>query len=86
MKNLATLIDRIIISNYKLFPSNYIAYYIKTGDNRFNHYFNESEKNIFEEMIEFELVGFEYDSELLKPHLLNIYANPVISKIDLGII
>ncbi len=86
VKNLANLIDQYVISNYKLFPSNYIAYYLKTGDTRFNNYFSASELTEFEDMIEFELVGFEFDSELLKPHLLNIYANPLISKIDFGII
>jgi hypothetical protein len=34
-------------------------------------------------MVEFELAGFEFAPEMLKPYLLRIYANPVISKIQL---
>jgi hypothetical protein len=83
VKNLALLIDNYVIGNYKLFPSNYIAYYMLTADTKFNDYFNEAQRIEFEEMVEFELAGFEFAPEMLKPYLLRIYANPVISKIQL---
>jgi hypothetical protein len=86
MNNLAALIDKTIISNYKLFPNNYIAYYLLTGDDKFNYAFSQEEINVFKEIMDFELVGFEFDMEELKPYFLSIYANPVINKMNLGII
>ncbi|MCB0819121.1 MAG: 1-acyl-sn-glycerol-3-phosphate acyltransferase [Bacteroidetes bacterium] len=86
IKNLAIKIDELIIGSYHLFPNNYVAYYLKTGDNRFNDLFTSEQLNIFNDLMDFELAGFEFGFEELKPYFIDIYANPIINKINIGAI
>lgn len=86
IKNLAFKIDEIILGSYHLFPNNYIAYYLKTGDNQFNNLFTTDQLNLFNDLMDFETAGFEFSLEELKPYFVDIYANPVINKINIGAI
>lgn len=85
--NIALQIDKQIISNYKLHPSNYIAYDIlQSKDTRIglpikgldiDHAFIDSKREEFMEKL--TLI-----TEELKPYFLQNYANPVINKMRIG--
>jgi hypothetical protein len=45
---LAQVIDDSILSNYRLWPPNYIAYDILNNSNEYSHLYTEDEKSLFE--------------------------------------
>jgi len=45
---LAQVIDDSILTTYKLWPPNYIAYDILNKTDRFSSYYTENEKSVFE--------------------------------------
>lgn len=82
--NIAQQIDDQIISNYKLHPSNYLAYEkLQTADPSIGPSLKELDLNL--SLIESKRMHFEVLLELieddLKPYFLQNYANPVISKL-----
>ena len=81
-KKVAQLIDRRIISAYKLWPNNYIAHDMLYGQRRFTDHYNLAEKAAFEAHLT-KLERFESDLDALKDILLAIYANPVTSYLRL---
>lgn len=81
-KKVAQLIDRRIISAYKLWPNNYIAHDMLYGQRRFTDHYNIAEKAAFEAHLT-KLERFESDLDALKDILLAIYANPVTSYLRL---
>ncbi len=74
---LAQAIDDSILTSYKLWPTNYIAYDLLNNTDTFKDRYTENEKSLFERRLEMrinesnpvELEGF-----------LNMYANPVVNK------
>ena len=87
-KALAEIIDRRIISNYKLYDTNYIAYDIKHGTRRFAKYYSTVAEQQFDIYLvrsnaQFEVMGV--DKDVAREILLGIYANPVEAKLNLGI-
>jgi len=79
-KNVARLIDERILSAYQLWPSNYIAYDMHYGQQRFVNAYTAQEKQAFERRLE-KLEKYEHDALLLKDVLLGIYSNPVKNKL-----
>lgn len=75
---LAQVIDDSILSTYKLWPTNYIAYDLLNSDNRFANQYTEKEKQLFERRLEMRL-GSEKDT--LRESFLAMYANPVVNKL-----
>ena len=87
-KALAEIIDRRIVSNYKLFDTNYIAYDIKHNTRRFEKYYDTVAEQQFaihlvRSNAQFEVMGV--DKDVAREILLGIYANPVEAKLNLGI-
>ena len=87
-KALAEVVDRRIISEYKLFDTNYIAYDIKHGTRRFAKYYSKSMEQQFAIYLvrsnaQFEVMGV--DKDVAREILLGIYANPVEAKLNMGI-
>ena len=87
-KALAEIIDHRIISNYKLYDTNYIAYDIKHGTRRFAKYYSTVAEQQFDIYLvrsnaQFEVMGV--DKDVAREILLGIYANPVEAKLNLGI-
>ncbi|MCD8291894.1 MAG: acyltransferase [Prevotella sp.] len=80
-KAVAKIIDKRIISAYRLYPNNYIAYDILKGTSRFSDKYDtgQREKFIFH-MDECEKYD-DYDINQLKKIYLGIYANPVANKL-----
>ncbi|MDR0437527.1 MAG: 1-acyl-sn-glycerol-3-phosphate acyltransferase, partial [Bacteroidales bacterium] len=79
-KGIAKLIDNEIISGYKLFDTNYIAYDLLNRTDKYaSHYAEEAKQQFVIDMNEkIAKIGLEFYPELCKI-FFNIYANPVFS-------
>jgi len=74
---LAQVIDDSIITTYKLWPTNYIAYDMLNDTNRFADHYTEKEKNLFERRLEMRI---DIENKIVRDGLLAMYANPVVNK------
>ena len=75
---LAQVIDDAILSNYKLWSTNFIAYDIVNKTNRFSHLYTENEKSLFERRLEMRI---DHDNPVALDGFLAMYANPVVNKL-----
>ena len=74
---LALAIDEQIVKNYKLWPTNFIAFDIKNKTDKYKEFYTENEKSLFERRLEMKIDAnnpIEYEG------FLNMYANPVVNK------
>lgn len=79
-KAVASIVDRRIITAYRLFPNNYIAYDLRYGTNKYASMYSQAEKAQFEKYME-RLTRYETcDMGQLMDIFLSIYSNPVVSK------
>ena len=69
-EEVAAAIDREIHLNYRLFDTNYLAYDVLEGGDRFKDYYATLDRNEF-------LSKFAHLSEDVRSFVLNTYANPV---------
>ena len=78
---LANVLDREIIANYKLWPTNYIAYDIVHKTDKFSDKYTENEKQVF-----LKRLGLRVDkaNEQLLQGFLAMYSNPVVNKLKYG--
>jgi 1-acyl-sn-glycerol-3-phosphate acyltransferase len=81
LQALAQVIDDSILSNYKLWTTNYIAYDIVNKFNAYCHLYTENEKLLFERRLELRI---DHEHEVAKQGFLDMYANPVVSKLKYG--
>jgi hypothetical protein len=77
---LAPVLDRLIIRNYKLWPTNYIAYDMLNVTTHFSHLYTEDEKALFERRLEMRI---DHSDEFQLQSFLAMYANPVVNKMKL---
>ena len=75
---LAQAIDDSILSSYKLWPTNYIAYDILHKTNQFADFYTENEKQLFERRLEIKI---DQNNPVALAGFLNMYANPVVNKL-----
>jgi 1-acyl-sn-glycerol-3-phosphate acyltransferase len=75
---LGQVIDDAILSNYKLWPTNFIAFDIVNKTNRFAHLYTENEKSLFERRLEMRI---DHDNPVALDGFLAMYANPVVNKL-----
>lgn len=75
---LAQTIDDVILKNYQLWPTNFIAYDILNETDKFAHKYKESEKSLFERRLEMRIGG---DNPVTRQGFLAMYANPVVNKL-----
>jgi hypothetical protein len=75
---LAQTIDDSILSSYKLWPTNYIAYDILHKTNQFANLYTENEKQLFERRLEIKI---DQSNPIALEGFLNMYANPVVNKL-----
>ncbi len=80
LQAVAQLIDRSIIKNYKLWPTNYIAYDILNGKNTFADKYTEKEKQLFERRLELKINKLQKEAV---DNFLAMYANPVVNQLNL---
>ncbi len=80
VKALAQIIDKQIISNYKLWPSKYIAYDLLYNTDKYVAHYSESDKQAFEARM-----ASRVDAQIpqSKQCFLEMYANPVVNKVAL---
>jgi 1-acyl-sn-glycerol-3-phosphate acyltransferase len=77
---MAPVLDRSIIQNYKLWPTNYIAYDMLYNTTEFSHLYTVDEKALFERRLEMRI---DHSNEFLMQSFLAMYANPVVNKMKL---
>ena len=75
---LAQVIDDAVLSNYQLWPTNFIAFDIVNKTNRFSHLYTENEKSLFERRLEMRI---DHDNPVALESFLAMYANPVVNKL-----
>jgi hypothetical protein len=78
IQSLAQAIDDSILSSYKLWPTNYIAYDILHKTNQFANFYTENEKQLFERRLEIKI---DQSNPIALEGFLNMYANPVVNKL-----
>ncbi len=74
---LAQAIDDSILSSYKLWPTNYIAYDLLHKTNQYSHLYTDKEKSIFERRLE---IRIDENNPVEFEGFLAMYANPVVNK------
>lgn len=80
-KQLASDMDMRIVSAYKLWSNNYIAYDLLHGTEKFSEHYTPQQKSAFENYLLFKLHGTEEcNADELREIFLGIYANPIIRK------
>jgi 1-acyl-sn-glycerol-3-phosphate acyltransferase len=75
---LAQAIDDAILANYKLWPTNFIAYDLLHNTNQYAHLYTENEKSLFERRLEMRI---DHDNPQILEGFLSMYANPVVNKL-----
>ena len=75
---LAQVIDEAVLSNYKLWPTNFIAYDIVNKTDSYSHLYTENEKSLFERRLEMRI---DHDNPVALDSFLAMYANPVVNKL-----
>ncbi|MDR1454499.1 MAG: acyltransferase [Tannerella sp.] len=76
-KSVASLIDRRIACNYKLYASNYIAHDLRSGRDTYAAHYTPEEKARFLARCEQMLRQIRGDGQVLRSIFLGIYANSV---------
>jgi hypothetical protein len=77
INNLASLIDAEIYANYRLWPTNYIAYDRLNNSKIFSRYYTPAEEAEFDQYVNRELSTLNLNTPEHMEILLKIYANPV---------
>ncbi|WP_167614468.1 1-acyl-sn-glycerol-3-phosphate acyltransferase [Maribellus sediminis] len=81
IRSIAEMIDTQIYKNFKLWPSNYVAYDMLMQEHRFKDKYTAEEQKKFEIMVEQAMVNIDYPITDLQERFLKVYANPVINKL-----
>lgn len=74
---LSLALDEAIVTNYKLWPTNFIAYDILHNSDRFSAHYTEEEKQLFERRLEMRI---DENNPVALQGFLAMYANPVVNK------
>lgn len=83
-KAVAHLIDRRIVSAYRLYPNNYIAYDLRYGNQKYAGQYTDEEKRQFERRLD-QLNRYDTcDIDRLRDLLLGIYSNPIVNKANVN--
>lgn len=80
LQAISQVIDRSIISNYKLWPTKYIAYDLLHNTNIYASEYTEQEKQLFVRRLEMRIDPSEPVS---REYFLAMYANPLVNKLKL---
>ena len=83
-KALAKLMDDLIISNYKLRKTNYIAYDLLHESHTYAGFYSLSDVEAFQSYMHYKLSSLEGEKEELEEIFLNMYANSVVNRRRFG--
>ena len=75
----AQAIDESILSTYRLWPTNYIAYDILHNTTQHQHLYTETEKSLFERRLEMKI---DASNQVMVESFLAMYANPVSNQLN----
>ncbi|MCG9791649.1 1-acyl-sn-glycerol-3-phosphate acyltransferase [Flavobacterium algicola] len=75
---IAQAIDDSILSNYRLWPTNYIAYDVLNNSDTYASLYTEDQKMLFERRMEKRI---DKENPVALQSFLNMYANPVVNSI-----
>lgn len=78
---IASAIDDQILKNYKLWPTNFVAYDIVHNTNQFEKFYTDKDKQLFIRRLEMHLAG---ENQHLKSEFLEMYSNPVVNRLKYG--
>lgn len=82
---IAAHIDEEIHRNYRLYPCNYLAVDLLTGESSFSMHYTEEVKTQFMKYVEGQIQKIDdvpnKDEEFLRECILTMYANPVINQL-----
>ncbi len=80
LDKISALIDKQMYLNYKLWPSNYLAWDILNDSNTYSDMYSDDTKMMLEKRLKaaYEHIGLE--TQEIKDIFLHIYANPLINK------
>ncbi|MFV0592948.1 MAG: 1-acyl-sn-glycerol-3-phosphate acyltransferase [Draconibacterium sp.] len=81
IRDIAEMIDTQIYKNFKLWPSNYVAYDMLMQEHRFIDKYTAEEQKKFEIMVEQAMVHVDFPVTDIQERFLKLYANPVINKL-----
>jgi hypothetical protein len=78
------MVDKQIYHNYKLWPSNYLAYDLLNDSKEFEAEYTYETENIFESRFKktIEITGI--NNKKIREIFLMLYANPLINKLKNG--
>lgn len=79
-KNVASLIDHSIVSNYQLFCNNYIAHDLRSGEHNYVQHYSDQQKEQFLQYMSWIEDSEVSDKDALRTIFLDIYANPIDNK------
>jgi hypothetical protein len=83
IEKLATIIDKKIHRNFKLWPNNYIAYDLLHYTNKFVDFYTQEERENFKQVMNQKMNRLEGHLSMLNHIYLEIYANPVKNRLNL---
>ena len=73
--------DKQIYDNYKLWPSNYLAYDLLNNSKEFEGEYTSETKNIFESRFKKTIEITSINNKKIRELFLMLYANPLINKL-----
>lgn len=79
---ISTLIDKRIHANYRIYPGNYVAHDLLSGQTTFSTQYTVEEKQRFEAYVDKQLARIDIpnkDLPFLREKMLLMYANPLIN-------
>ncbi len=82
IETLCTILDKKIISAYKLWPANFIAYDLLHNGDRMNQHYSEELRKDFIEDIDQKSKKIDGDKNIIKDIFYQIYARPVENKLQ----
>ncbi|MEM6803148.1 MAG: 1-acyl-sn-glycerol-3-phosphate acyltransferase [Bacteroidota bacterium] len=85
LKDLADLLNKEIISLYKLWPNNFIATDLMSGQEEYKSFYSKEEKEKFLQYMAQKLKGIRGEEDLLRIQFLKIYATPLANKKKFGL-
>ncbi|MCK5824114.1 MAG: 1-acyl-sn-glycerol-3-phosphate acyltransferase [Ichthyobacteriaceae bacterium] len=84
LQRLADILDKEIVRNYKLWPSNFIAYDILNKTDKYKSKYNKLEEKSFLRRLERRAVQHvHFDAER---KFLEMYANPIVNKMNFNLL
>ncbi|HJN06340.1 MAG TPA: hypothetical protein QF480_06965 [Bacteroidales bacterium] len=79
----AEIVDNQIYNNYKLWPSNYLAYDLLNNSTEFNNNYNDETRVILENRYAQTTKISQHENDDIRKIFLLLYANPLINKLKL---